>query len=378
MDPIAHTVTGGALAAAGLRRATPLATAALLISANVPDVDVVMYFAGDYASLAHRRGWTHGVPALLLWPFIVTGLLLGFDRLRRRSPGARPARAGPLLGVSALGVLTHPTLDWLNNYGMRWLMPFDGRWFYGDALFIIDPWVWLVLGGVLSLTYSERKVSIAAWCLLALFAAALVFVTDVPAEARVIFTLGVVAFAVLRLTGVTARARPAAVERASAAALAVVALYMGAALLANIPARAEIRAALARANVGQIGDVMLGPVPANPFASQVVAETPDAYYTGRWHWLESPRFQPAPAPIQKGDAGPIVAAARKTRDARHYLAWSRFPYYEVETHGDGYVVRIEDARYPDGRLAGVLVRLDASLEPVPGTALGNAATVPAR
>ena len=23
-------------------------------------------------------------------------------------------------------------------------MPFDGRWFYGDALFVIDPWFWLV------------------------------------------------------------------------------------------------------------------------------------------------------------------------------------------------------------------------------------------
>ena len=24
-------------------------------------------------------------------------------------------------------------------------MPFDHRWFYGDAMFIIDPWLWLAL-----------------------------------------------------------------------------------------------------------------------------------------------------------------------------------------------------------------------------------------
>jgi len=36
----------------------------------------------------------------------------------------------------------HPTLDWLNTYGMRWLMPFSGRWFYGDAVFIVDPGCW--------------------------------------------------------------------------------------------------------------------------------------------------------------------------------------------------------------------------------------------
>ena len=112
MDPIAHTLTGGALAAAGLKRAAPLATAALLIGANAPDVDVVAYFGGDYASLAHRRGWTHGVLALVLWPFIITGALLAVDRWRRRSrPDLERARAGSLLGVSTIAVLTHPTLD---------------------------------------------------------------------------------------------------------------------------------------------------------------------------------------------------------------------------------------------------------------------------
>ncbi len=25
-------------------------------------------------------------------------------------------------------------------------MPFSRRWFYGDVLFIVDPWIWLFLG----------------------------------------------------------------------------------------------------------------------------------------------------------------------------------------------------------------------------------------
>ena len=83
--------------------------------------------------------------ALALWPFVLTGVLLAWDRYvrLRRKPDAAPARAGPLLALTALAVVSHPTLDWLNNYGLRWLMPFDGRWFYGDALFVIDPWFWL-------------------------------------------------------------------------------------------------------------------------------------------------------------------------------------------------------------------------------------------
>jgi len=66
MDPIAHTFTGAALAAAGLRRATPLATTALIVGANAPDIDVLTSFAGSYAALALRRGWTHGVLALVV------------------------------------------------------------------------------------------------------------------------------------------------------------------------------------------------------------------------------------------------------------------------------------------------------------------------
>jgi inner membrane protein len=93
MDPVAHTFTGAALAAAGLRRATPLATAALLIGANIPDVDVLSYFAGGFEALAFRRGWTHGVLALAVWPFVVTGALLLWDRwVRRRRDAARRPR----------------------------------------------------------------------------------------------------------------------------------------------------------------------------------------------------------------------------------------------------------------------------------------------
>ena len=125
-----------ALAAAGLRRATPLAATALFMGVNAPDVDVFAGFGAPYEALAFRRGWTHGVLALALWPIVLTGVLLAWDRYVRlkRRPGAAPARAGPLLKLTALAVLTHPTLDWLNNYGLRWLMPFDGTWFYGDAL----------------------------------------------------------------------------------------------------------------------------------------------------------------------------------------------------------------------------------------------------
>src|SRR5918999_1704760 len=150
MDNVCHTLVGAALAEAGLKRRTALGAATLMIGANFPDIDVVAVPFGH--GVDFRRGWTHGVLALAVLPFVLTGIMLAWDRWVAARSAARAGAARPradsraLLLLSAISILTHPTLDWMNEYGMRWLMPFSGRWFYGDALFIIDPWLWAALG----------------------------------------------------------------------------------------------------------------------------------------------------------------------------------------------------------------------------------------
>jgi inner membrane protein len=365
MDPITHTLTGGVLAAAGLRRATPLATAALLIGANVPDVDVLTGFAGSYTALEMRRGWTHGVPALLVWPFVVMGGLLAWDRWRRR-PERAAARAGPLLALSALAVVTHPTLDWLNNYGMRWLMPFDGRWFYGDALFIVDPWVWLVLGGVLFLVGARSAPAFALWLVFWLGSTLLLFtVPSVPSQARTLWVGGVLVVLVLRVLGADQLRMPRVSERVARVTLGCVVAYMATTLVASAVARREVRAELATRGIGPVAQVMVGPVAANPFAGEVIAETPTEYHLGEWHWFNEPHLQLDPEPLQRRANEPAVAAAIRTRDARRYLTWSRFPYFEIETLESGYLVRLLDARYRAGEgLVGPEIMLDRDLRPV--------------
>jgi inner membrane protein len=367
MDPFAHTFAGAALAAAGPRRATPLATAALVIGANAPDIDVLASFAGEYAALAMRRGWTHGVLAVVVLPFIVTALLLLWDRLRPGRPDRPAAHAGRLLGLAALAVLTHPVLDWLNNYGMRWLMPFDGRWSYGDALFIIDPWVWLVLGGVLFLRYSHSTAAFALWVAFWTLGTWLVFtVPFVPVPSRALWVAGVAAALALRILGPETLRRPPAAERVARVALGCVVAYMAAALIASAVARREVRTTLAALGIGPITSVMVGPAAANPFAGSVVAATPGAYHLGEWHWFAAPRLRLEPKAIDRREDDPIVAAATRTLSARRYLTWSRYPYFEVDARDDGYVVRVRDARYHGlGRLEGPDVRLDRNLKPVP-------------
>ncbi|HEX6999629.1 MAG TPA: metal-dependent hydrolase [Gammaproteobacteria bacterium] len=370
MEPIAHTFTGAALAATGLRRATPLATAALVIGANAPDVDVICNLGGIYAALALRRGWTHGVLALALWPFVITGALLLFDRLRRRRDPQRPRpRAGPLLGLATLAVLTHPTLDWLNNYGLRWLMPFDDRWFYGDALFIVDPWLWLGLGGVLWLRPARSRGATYAWAVFWMLATALVLLTpEVPALSRIVWLVGLAALGAARALPTFAPLRePPRLERAARVAVVAAAAYIAATVGASAAARREVRAELAARGIGPVESVMVAPVPANPLAGTVIAATSDRYWLGDWHWLARPRFEPSQETIERLPVDDVIRAAIDTVEARRFLVWSRYPYYEKEPlDGGGYVVSILDARYRGtGRLTGPRVRVDPDLRAKP-------------
>jgi inner membrane protein len=362
MDPIAHTFTGMALAAAGLRRATPLAAAALIAGANAPDIDVFSGLFGDYAPIAFRRGWTHGVLALVVWPFVLTGVLLIWDRRvrRRRDGAAAPARAGPLLAVAAVGVVTHPALDWLNNYGLRWLMPFDGRWFYGDAVFIIDPWLWLLLGGGALLSFSQSRLARVRWAVFFALASVLIFANAglVPRLSAVLWVVGIAALVAARWR--MHAASSAALERAAQAALAVAAVYIVTLAIASSAARSNVRAAAAVRGIEAV-EVSLAPAPANPFRGDVVVMTRDDYHTGHFDWLATPQLVLDDERVAR-PGGPLFEAAARQRDARHYLVWSRFPAIEVETAPDGgSLVRFFDMRYRAmGRIAGPTVRLETA------------------
>ena len=158
MDNLAHTLAGAALGQAGLKKQTGLGMATLMIAANLPDIDGVTMFI-DRGSLYFRRGWTHGPIALVILPILLALAMRAFDRWQTRRgtrpPSREPVRLKGLLILAYIGVISHPLMDFLNTYGVRCLMPFSERWFYGDALFIIDLWLWSALG--IGVWLSRRK-----------------------------------------------------------------------------------------------------------------------------------------------------------------------------------------------------------------------------
>lgn len=175
MDNLTHSLIGAALGQTGLKRKSGLGMAALIIGANIPDLDAGCTIYG-LESLSMRRGLTHGPIAMLVLPAVLTLALIAFDRWQERRgtrpPDRLPIRPFWLFALALIGTLSHPLFDWMNNYGVRLLEPFSSRWYYGDSLFIIDPWIWLALGLGVWLSRRRAKAGRGDWTRPALIACA--------------------------------------------------------------------------------------------------------------------------------------------------------------------------------------------------------------
>jgi inner membrane protein len=287
VDNVCHTLVGLAVGQAGLKRKTALAMPTLAIAANLPDIDVLV-FATDIPSVAFRRGITHGLPAQILLPIAFAGVMWLVGR-RQPDRSGPPARFGSLLALSAIGILTHVYMDLLNTYGVRLLSPLSERWFYGDAVFIVDVWLWLMLGA-------------GAW--------------------------------------LARRSEP----RYAAAALAFATLYIAAMVLSAQAARTIVLDAWV-ARTGQApAALMVGPVPLTPFRRTVIVDAGDRYFEGSFRWLPARVvFESDGTP--KNDRLRAVSAARMEPEVRGILVWSRFPVWQVREVAGGTEVRLRDMRF---------------------------------
>jgi inner membrane protein len=307
IDPICHTLVGAALARSGLGKRTALGTATLVIGANLPDIDVLAYLDGPAADLAFRRGVTHGIPALLVLPFALTGAVLAFDRTVRRAAGAvLPSGVVPrrILLLAAISILTHPILDTLNTYGVRWLMPLRGGWCYGDTLFIVDPWLWLVLGLGWILSRPRRG------------------------------SRGYVVVAT----------RPARIALAGALAYIVVMA------VSADSARRIVREELAASGGPPVERLMVGPRFATPLVRDVVAAQGGSYRVGTFHWFRQPHLDPGSLrtfPRERPEDAAVAEASASVL-GRRFLGWARFPVVLLQTGPDGRRrVHLIDLRYAE-------------------------------
>lgn len=288
MDNLCHTLVGAAFGQAGLKRRTRFGNATLMVAANIPDLDVLAYTTSTPA-VAFRRGWTHGIAAQALLPIALTAIVLLAARWRPADDHDPPVSALWLLLLSYVGVISHVLLDLLNNYGVRLLTPFDWRWFYGDAVFILDPWLWTVLG--LGVWLSARRG------------------TRTPART----------------------------------ALVVAVLYIAAMCVTARVARARVLDAWNLEHPVAPQALMVGPVPVTPLRRDIIVDAGDHYERGAFAWPARVVFDPALVP--KNDQDPRVARAREAPNVQAFLVWSRFPFWTFDPVPGGTRVTVADMRF---------------------------------
>ncbi|GAE26383.1 hypothetical protein JCM9140_2439 [Halalkalibacter wakoensis JCM 9140] len=140
MDTGTHVVMGVALG--GLATLQPaiandplLPTSvmiATIIGSQAPDFDTILKLRNNAVYIRNHRGVTHSIPALFIWPVLITSGILLF------TPETNWAI---ILLWSFIAVFLHVFVDIFNAYGTQALKPFSNKWIALGIINIFDPFI---------------------------------------------------------------------------------------------------------------------------------------------------------------------------------------------------------------------------------------------
>jgi inner membrane protein len=291
-------MAGWVLGQAGLKTKTRKGLAALILGANMPDIDV-FFGNAPWDPLSIHRGFTHGlVGGVLLMPPVLAGLLWLLDRWHLRSgkpfKSGLEMRFGWLVALSYFGAITHPLLDLLTTYSVQLLSPFSNTWYHADGLFIIDVWIWAVLG--LSIAISRwREKNGKEW------------------------------------------------RRLPQAAIVLVLAYVGGNLLISQRADALVRKADPAAQ-----SIFASPPPVLSWKRDLVWRNPGCYRRGHYDPLVGFAASDECQPTSMDDLL-VREAIKRDRSLQKFLKWSVMPQADVKRTRCTIDVAIGDARYGQRR-----------------------------
>ncbi len=336
MENITHTFVGAALGKSGLARRAPLAGPALLITANVADIDVFGWLIGQ-GYLDFHRGITHALVGAAALSTAVASVFYVVNRIRSRGSPTLPSFL-QIWVICLIGGLTHPGIDFLNDYGIRPWMPFDNTWRYGDLLSIADPWIWIILGSALCMLSTARFGKLAWGALGCLLFAVVCLARSVLYGVIWLLVLGasLVLVQVARRRGMN----PARVS------LAVLGLYMAGLLAARESVAHAARAAAPGLVRDRIEKVHV--LPGRPTASlpwTVVIEAPDKFYIADVGFQDWTRNPPAFAAFERNLDNRCYRESLSQEQMAVMARFARFPSVSVETTGNVCTVWLRDLRY---------------------------------
>jgi membrane-bound metal-dependent hydrolase YbcI (DUF457 family) len=351
-DNITHGLAAALLAQAGLRqRYGALATVALVVGSELPDLDWLFELGGPVSGFVNHRGITHSL-------FGGAGLaLLGAALLWsvwRSHPYWR------VTWLVYLGLLLHIGMDYLTSYGTQIFLPFDTGHYTADAVFIVDfSYSALMITGLL-LVRMVRRQRQAHYCRASLVWVALGAGIWLAAPALVERPLTLLAWqsvglhitvfaAVVGLMAWVCRQwkEPRAVVLGQGGVGMVVG-YVALCVVNHAVAQHQMTSALGPQSTSVRRFAAL-PVPGGgPLHWRTIAETDTAYLVSRVSVF--PATVTAPQSIAKGPDNSVIRAASRYRLVRVFWDFARFPVIDYHAQEAETVVRYTDLRFSgDGR-----------------------------
>lgn len=264
MENLTHSLIGATLAEVALPKNATAEQRTLffvtgIVAANLPDADLVYtrITPAPLGYLLHHRGHTHTVAGLVALAALI-GLVALLPAVRRRV-GADGWRYG-LLVVAALA--SHLVADSWNSYGVHPFWPITSRWFYGDAIYILEPWLWMLLGIAVAMnTRDDRGRRVLAGVLLVLpIAAALLGVIAVG-------TLVPIASAAILIALLMRRRRPR-----TRAWMSIVGAggFVAVSFVLSVAVWLDAEESVSERHYRTLVDIVKSPRPANPLCWNVL------------------------------------------------------------------------------------------------------------
>ncbi|MBT2658968.1 metal-dependent hydrolase [Bacillus sp. ISL-18] len=143
MDTGTHVVMGIALG--GLATLDPVvagshATAVSVLigtiaGSQIPDIDTVLKLRNNAIYIRNHRGVTHSIPAVILWPLLITMVIYPFFS------GANLLH---LWAWTFAAVFIHVFVDIFNAYGTQALRPFSSKWVALGVINTFDPIIFAI------------------------------------------------------------------------------------------------------------------------------------------------------------------------------------------------------------------------------------------
>jgi inner membrane protein len=90
-----------------------------IIGSQAPDIDTVLKLRNNAVYIRHHRGVTHSIPAVLLWPILLTAVLFLFHQ---------ESNILHLWIWTFVAVFLHVFVDIFNAYGTQALRPISPKW----------------------------------------------------------------------------------------------------------------------------------------------------------------------------------------------------------------------------------------------------------